>query len=61
MENGPVDKRECRDLICCILFLVGTVIMFAFFVQGLSEGDPIRLIAPYDNDYFETSGNETRR
>ena len=22
LENGPVDKRECRDILCCLLFLV---------------------------------------
>ena len=22
LENGPVDERECRDIICCLLFIV---------------------------------------
>lgn len=35
LQNGPLNKRECRDILCCLLFIaacVATVYMFAFGV-----------------------------
>ena len=50
LENGPIDKRECRDILCCILFVFAMVVMMALFGIGLGEGSPSYLIAPFNSN-----------
>jgi len=49
LENGPVDKRECRDVLCCLLFIAAMVVAAVIFITGFTEGDHRRLTYVYDN------------
>jgi len=50
LEKGPVEKRTCRDILCCILFLAYCAGMVAVSAYALSHGNPSQLVAPYDSD-----------
>ena len=50
VENGPVDKRDCRDIICCILFLCASIALFGIFVNGVSNAKYKRLYSLYDSN-----------
>jgi hypothetical protein len=38
LENGPVDKRECRDLLCLLLFIVAMIAAFYVMIWGFTNG-----------------------
>ena len=52
MKNGPVtnDNRKCRDVVCCIIFLVifAACAVVGFF--GFKNGDPTLLLYTYDEE-----------
>ncbi len=50
LENGPIDKRECRDVLCCLMFIAAIVVGIYVFIRGVQNGDPNKLIALYDYD-----------
>lgn len=50
LENGPIESRSCRDILCCLAFLVAVVAMFVIGIYGYSNGEPARLAIPYDSD-----------
>jgi choline transporter-like protein 2/4/5 len=52
LENGPIENRSCRDILCCLLFLAAVVAMFVIGIYGYTQGDPSRLARPYDSDGF---------
>ena len=41
VENGPLTEanRECRDILCCLLFIGGMVVMVALSIYGYQNGD----------------------
>lgn len=49
ISNGPIEKRECRDLICCILFILSNVFLVFCAYTAFANGDVNRLIALYDS------------
>lgn len=51
VENGPVTEanRECRDIFCCLLFLVAIGGMVYLTVFGYSYGDPAAIFRGVDN------------
>ncbi|XP_054546870.1 choline transporter-like protein 5 isoform X2 [Talpa occidentalis] len=47
--NGPVDKRSCTDVLCCLIFIL---FIFAYILLGLMawvHGDPRRVAYPTDS------------
>jgi hypothetical protein len=42
VENGPLDEsnRECRDVFCCILFLLNIAGMIYVTIHGYIDGNP---------------------
>ena len=58
MSNGPVENRECTDLICCLVFLAFLVGMVGVSGYGLVYGDPNRFLIMWDSD-GRGCGNDT--
>lgn len=50
MKDGMVMERSCTDWWMCIIFFVFFLGMFATAGYGYSEGDPYRLLTPFDSD-----------
>ncbi|KAL4485812.1 hypothetical protein ABPG72_012352 [Tetrahymena utriculariae] len=48
LMNGPINKRECRDILCCLMFIAACVSCIYFFAFGLANGQPDRLFSVYD-------------
>lgn len=46
--QGPVQKRSCTDVICCIIFALAIIGMVAVASLGFIHGDPRRLVYPTD-------------
>ena len=42
VENGPLTEadRECRDVLCCLLFVAAICGMVYLGVYGFTKGDP---------------------
>ena len=36
LKNGPLENRECRDLLCCLLFLFNFLVMGYCFIYGMN-------------------------
>lgn len=49
ISNGPIDKRECRDIIICLLFIASNVFMVFLAYTAFTQGDINRLTALYDS------------
>ena len=50
LENGPLFKRGCTDVLCLLVFLAFCVGIGFIFLQGWNYGDPKKLLAPLDSD-----------
>jgi len=50
LANGPVEHRSCRDMICCLVFLLFWCGFFAVTIYGLTKGNPESLGRGYDYD-----------
>jgi len=50
LKNGPVDNRECRDILCCLLFIAASITLGALFIYGVSTGKPSQLMTPFDSN-----------
>ena len=37
-KSGPINKRECRDLICCAMFIAACISCIYFFSIGMDNG-----------------------
>lgn len=50
LENGPISKRSCTDILCCLLFIgfIGTIVYF--FQKVSREGDFSKFVRPVDFD-----------
>lgn len=36
LENGPIDKRGCTDICCCLFFLAALFAMYTLFTIALA-------------------------
>ena len=36
LENGPIDKRSCTDICCCLFFLAALFAMYTLFTIALA-------------------------
>ncbi len=59
LENGPTEKRECRDVLCCLLFICAVGLAGYVFINGLVLGQPEKLVLLYDSMANECSGSVT--
>lgn len=50
LKNGPVDNRECRDILCCLLFIAASIVLGALFIYSVAEGKPEKLMTPFDSN-----------
>ena len=51
-RNGPIgdESRKCRDIICCIFFIVFLVACVVVAILGFVKGHPSYLLYAYDED-----------
>jgi hypothetical protein len=49
LQNGPVEKRPCRDVLFLLLFLALWGGMGYIAYLGFSNGDPSKLASPFDS------------
>ncbi|XP_051572286.1 choline transporter-like protein 2 isoform X1 [Myxocyprinus asiaticus] len=47
--KGPIQKRGCTDIICCIFFLLAILGYLAVGIVAWSHGDPRKVIYPTDS------------
>lgn len=59
-KNGPMgdNKRQCRDILCCIIFILFLCGCIAVCVLGVKYGDPNVILYPYDDDGYQCGRNE---
>lgn len=50
LQNGPVMKRSCTDIICCLLFIAFIIGMGGAAAYGYINGDPTLLLTTWDYD-----------
>lgn len=50
LANGPIEKRSCRDVLCCLLFIAFMAGMIAVGAYGIKSGHPTLLARGYDFD-----------
>ena len=48
-DKGMNWDRSCTDILCCLIFTVFVVVMFGVSFIGFNQGDPFRIITPYDS------------
>ena len=50
-ERGMKFKdRSCTDVICCLIFTVFIFVMIAISAYGFMNGDPVKIMTPFDSD-----------
>ena len=51
-RNGPIgdESRKCRDIICCIFFIIFLVACVVVAILGFVKGHPSYLLYAYDED-----------
>jgi hypothetical protein len=60
LNNGPIENRSCRDILCCLLFTAFLLGMAFVGIYGLVLGDPSIVLYPYDEDGRQCgTGNNT--
>jgi len=50
LANGPMQKRGCTDILCCLLFIAFLAGMVAVAAYSLSKGNPNLIGRGYDQD-----------
>jgi len=61
LEKGPLGNRRCTDLLCLLVFLAATAGMGYIGLYAVENGDPDRIMTPYDAAGFfcgKSSGYE---
>lgn len=48
--HGPTEDRGCTDILCCLLFVLYFIAMFALGIYGFTKGSPSKLMVPYDSN-----------
>ena len=61
LKNGPIEDRGCTDIFCCLLFTVFLVVMVGIAGYGVTTGNPVLLITPFDKDGNGCGMNETTK
>lgn len=59
LAQGPIDKRECRDILCCLLFIAAMVASIYVLVVGLAAGNLMKLQEVKDTN-LNTCGTGVR-
>eukprot|EP00930_Biecheleria_cincta_P085164 TRINITY_DN74574_c0_g1_i1.p1 TRINITY_DN74574_c0_g1~~TRINITY_DN74574_c0_g1_i1.p1 ORF type:complete len:817 (+),score=126.61 TRINITY_DN74574_c0_g1_i1:41-2491(+) len=61
LSGGPVKQRQCRDLLCVILFLGHAGFFWFTIASSFSKGNPARLYLPRDfrGDYCDAASGNT--
>ena len=61
-KNGPLsdENRKCRDILCCLFFIIFLIACVVVAVLGFKNGDPSLILYPYDEDGNECGRNETK-
>jgi len=51
-KNGPLsdENRKCRDVLCCLFFIIFLGVCVFVAVIGFKNGDPDLILYPYDED-----------
>ncbi|XP_077413840.1 choline transporter-like protein 2 isoform X1 [Vanacampus margaritifer] len=47
--KGPLQKRGCTDIVCCIFFIIAILLYIAVGILAWSQGDPRKVIYPTDS------------
>jgi choline transporter-like protein 2/4/5 len=50
LANGPLGKRSCRDVLCCLLFIAFVGGMIGIGIWGYTQGKPTLIGRGYDAD-----------
>ena len=50
LENGPMEKRHCTDVLCCLLFVAFMCGMIGVAGYSISQGNPTLIGRGYDSD-----------
>ena len=58
-NKGPEDNRSCTDIFFCLLFVIFLGANVVVAALGFSEGDPIKLLTPFDEDGKSCGVNAT--
>jgi choline transporter-like protein 2/4/5 len=48
-KKGIEWDRSCTDMLCCLIFVAFIASMFFITGYAVSEGDPVRIITPFDS------------
>lgn len=51
LVGGPKEERGCTDILCCLLFLGYMIFMVVLAVEGITLGEPLKLVAAWDASY----------
>ena len=54
LANGPIEKRKCTDILCCLIFVAFWVGFFIITIISLTEGHPETIGRGYDADGINT-------
>ncbi len=54
LKQGVVIKRSCTDVFMCIVFVIFFCGLFATAGYGYANGDPSKLITPFDSSGIST-------
>ena len=49
-KNGPIGKRSCTDMLCCLIFIIAIVAFCGASSYGYDNGDPSKLLLGWDSD-----------
>jgi choline transporter-like protein 2/4/5 len=50
LENGPIQKRSCTDIICWVIWIAALIFWLVSIFYGFGKGEPSRVFAPWDED-----------
>ena len=52
LKNGPLgdESRRCRDILCCIIFIIFLIGCIIVSLLGFLMGKPQKILYPYDED-----------
>ena len=50
LENGPISKRSCTDMICWLIWVCSVGFWVFTIFYGIGKGDPKKVFAAWDED-----------
>lgn len=50
LKNGPLENRQCRDVLCCLMFIANVLAMLFVFQESYASNNLNRMVAGYDMD-----------